>query len=392
MHRQLIVNARIVLPDSVRDGSVLIEDGRIADLVPRTAYGDADTYDAGGRWLIPGIIDLHTDYLEKELNPRPDTNFPLELAFHMMDLRAIGCGLTTVLGAARISSERDGQLGSWRGNGLALARAYEDLQATALARHFVHVRWDTNFEPEPGLYDAIRSLTRLGNLVFNENIPGRRQYRNENLAARWAERHKITEAEAAALIRRRAEEAAKINNRAQVRDELGGWVPIGSHDDTTVDDVVEAHACGATLAEMPTTIDAARKAKELGQWVCMGAPNYVRGGSHCGNLSCHEAMAENLVDILCSDYHFPSLLTAVARLIDSGTAPSDAVRLVSLNPARALGMDRDLGSIEIGKKADLALVDLHRGYGRVHSVWVDGRLCLRAHAVAPAPSSEAAAV
>jgi len=386
MNRQLITHARIVLPDSVLDGSVLLEDGRIADLGPRLAIpSDATMHDAGGRWLIPGIIDIHTDYIEKELNPRPDTNFPLELAFHMMDLRAIGCGLTTVLGAARISSERDGPAGSWRGNGLELARAYERLQETALARHFIHVRWDTNFEPESGLFDEVRALTRLGNLVFNENIPGRRQYRNDDLAAKWADRHKISVAEATELIRQRAEEAAKINNRARVREELGKFLPIGSHDDTTVEDVIEAHACGATLAEMPTTIEAARKAKELGQWVCMGAPNFVRGGSHCGNLSCHEAMAENLVDILCSDYHFPSLLTSVARLIDGGTSPSNAVRMVTINPARALGMDGDLGSIEIGKKADLVLVDLHRGYGRVRSVWVDGNPCLQAHANLPVP-------
>ena len=119
MNRQILNNATLILPDATTKGAVVIDDGKITDVLPGRSIPEGT--DLTGLYLAPGIIDIHTDYLEKELNPRPDTNFPLELAFHMMDVRAIACGITTVLGAVRVSAENDGPLGSWRGNGLQLA-------------------------------------------------------------------------------------------------------------------------------------------------------------------------------------------------------------------------------------------------------------------------------
>ena len=112
----------------------------------------------------------------------------------------------------------------------------------------------------------------------------------------------------------------------------------------------------------------------MGLSICMGAPNYVRGGSHCGNLACHDAMGEDLVDMLCSDYHFPTLLSSVLKMIHNGIDPSIAVNYVSLNPARFLGMDQDLGSIEVGKKADLVAFVESDDCAKVSHLWVDGKL------------------
>lgn len=176
----------------------------------------------------------------------------------------------------------------------------------------------------------------------------------------------------------RIAKARSVNNRAKVKAALGGRIPLGSHDDTTVEHVIEAHEAGATLSEMPCSIEAARKAKELGMMVCMGAPNYYRGGSHCGNLSCVEALEENLVDILCSDYHFPSLLASALLMMERGANPSRAMNLISLNPARYLGLDAETGSIETGKRADLAVVEPRAGFGAVSHVWVEGRLKFQA--------------
>ncbi len=136
--------------------------------------------------------------------------------------------------------------------------------------------------------------------------------------------------------------------------------------------MLAAFDCGATLSEMPCSIEAARKAKELGMMVCMGAPNYYRGGSHCGNLSCHDAMAENLVDIICSDYHFPSLLACAIRMMESGMTPSAAVNMLTLHPARHLGMDGVIGSIVPGKRADLVAFHTRSGFSDVVLVWVRG--------------------
>jgi alpha-D-ribose 1-methylphosphonate 5-triphosphate diphosphatase len=123
---------------------------------------------------------------------------------------------------------------------------------------------------------------------------------------------------------------------------------------------------------MPTTIEAARKARELGMWICMGAPNYYRGGSHCGNLSCVDALEEDLVDILCSDYHFPTMLGSAVRMIENGISPSKAINLVSLNPARLLKFDHEIGSIEVGKKADIIVFDSKKSFAAVSYAFVDG--------------------
>lgn len=375
MARTFLKNARTFLPDRLVDNAtVVIEDDRIADILPDARLDDPGI-DLAGAWLLPGLIDIHTDYLEKEINPRPQTNFPLELAFHFMDLRAISSGLTTVLGAVRVSDENDGgpNASVWRRNGLELGREYDRLAPHYLARHRIHVRWDTNFEPCAEALAVLRRLKTLGNIVFNENIPGQRQFRNlEDIARKRAARGDLTLEEAMAQLEKKIAIASQINNRPQVAAAFGGKVLLGSHDDTTEAHVVEAHAAGCSLAEMPTTLAAARKARELGLWICMGAPNHYRGGSHCGNLSCHQALEEDLVDILCSDYHFPSLLGSLIKMLEAGIDPARAVNCFTLNPARALGWGDTIGSIEPGKLADLIAVQPADGYGRVLGAWVGG--------------------
>jgi len=377
MTRQVLSNAKIVLPAKTIEGSVVIENGRIAEILPGRNF--TSSLDLNGRLLIPGIIDIHTDYIEKELSPRPESRFPVELALHYMDLRAISCGITTVLSAARISGERGGGLGSWTGDGLELARLYDSFFDRTKARHLIHIRWDTSFEPAEPALQELQKLRSIGNLVYNDNIPGERQFRDlEGVVRRQAERRGISLEQSKKLMDERIAKARLVNNRSKVKAALAGKIPLGSHDDTTVEHVIEAHESGATLSEMPCSIEAARKAKELGMMVCMGAPNYYRGGSHCGNLSCVEALAEGLVDILCSDYHFPSLLAAVLKMMESGTNPAEAINLVSRNPARYLGLDSETGSIEIGKRADLAVVEPRAGFGAVSHVFVEGRLRFQA--------------
>lgn len=377
MARRILTNATIVLRDRAVSGSLVMENDRIAEILPGRRYPEG--VDLRGRYLIPGIIDIHTDYIEKEIAPRPEAKFPLELALHYMDLRAISCGITTVLSSARISSEKGGILGTWTGDGLELAKSYESFLHRTKARHLIHIRWDTSFEPVEDALAEIAALKSVGNLVYNENIPGQRQFRDvEGMIQRQAARQGISIEQARAKMDERIARARAVNNRARVKAALAGKIPLGSHDDETVEHVIEAHEAGATLSEMPVTIEAARKAKELGMMVCMGAPNYYRGGSHCGNLSCAEALDAGVVDILCSDYHFPSLLASAVRMLEEGRSPSEAFNLVSLHPARYLGLDRETGSIEVGKRADLAAVEPHRSFGAISHVWVNGRLKFQA--------------
>jgi alpha-D-ribose 1-methylphosphonate 5-triphosphate diphosphatase len=379
--RQILTNARIVLPDRTIDGSVVVEGDRIAEVSARRY---TDGLDLDGQFLIPGLIDIHTDYMEKELNPRPSATFPLAMAFHFMDVRAIACGLTTVLGAARISNEEETQqrISIWRGDGLALAKKYRELSRTALARHFVHLRWNPNFEPVDQILEELATIESIGNLVYNDAVPGERQFRNANeeRIKAFAEREQLPMDQARVRWEERREALRQVNTRPKVKAALGGRIPLGSHDDTTVEHVDEAFETGATLSEMPCTIEAARRAKALGMMVCMGAPNYFRGGSHCGNLSCVDAMEEGLVDILCSDFHFPSMLASAVRMMEHGAEPSAAINMMSLNAARYLRRDADLGSIEVGKKADLVAFSPRESFAVVSYVWVDGFVRLKAGA------------
>jgi len=370
--RALLTNALIVTPDGVARGSVAIEDGRISEIAPRR-YGDG--IDLHGALLMPGVIDVHTDYLEKEITPRPGAEVPIEIALHVMDVRALSCGLTTVLSAARVSPERNGSAGSWDGDGLRLAREMQRLAPQMRARHLVHVRWDTRYASVAADLAELVALGGIGNVVFNDSLPGIRQFRDmDSLIRKAALQFDLTFEESRIRMKERIASLGAVDNRAAASAALAGRFPLGSHDDTTVEHVIEAHALGASLCEMPVTIEAARKAKELGMLVCMGAPNYVRGGSHCGNLSAADAFAEGLVDMLCSDYHFPSLLASAVRMISSGIAPPAVAALLSLNPARHLGRDAEFGSIEPGKRADLVAFYPRDGYADVTQTWVDGEL------------------
>jgi alpha-D-ribose 1-methylphosphonate 5-triphosphate diphosphatase len=374
MERTILTNARIVLADREMNGSVAIEGDRITEISPRH-YGQG--IDLRGAILAPGVIDIHTDYLERELAPRPSAQFPLAMAMHMMDLRALSCGLTTIVSGVRVSAEKTGPIGSWRGDGLALASQLEQMIPQLRGNHLIHVRWSPQYEDAESALEQLLSLSNIGNLVFNDDMPGERQFRNlEALIEQYAQRFKTTLEQARVQMEERAARARAINNRQQVKDILAGRIPIGSHDDTTIEHVLEAYDAGASLCEMPVSIEAARKAKELGMLVCMGAPNYYRGGSHCGNLSCQDALAEGLVDILCSDYHFPSLLACAMRMAESGSPLWSAMKLLTSNPARHLRLDAEIGSIEVGKRADLIAFHPHNGYADLSHVWVRGRTML----------------
>ncbi len=373
----VVTNARVVTPRGVVDGSVAFEEGRIIEVSARRY---ADAVDINGALLMPGVIDAHTDYIEKEINPRPGAEVSLEMALHVMDLRALACGLTTVLSAARVSPERTGSAGSWHGDGLRLAREMQRLAPRTRARHRVHIRWDTRYMPVDDDIAELCSLEGIGNVVFNDSLPGVRQYRDmDALIRKQALTLNVSIEASRELMEEKIRAALAVDNRAATARALGGRFPLGSHDDTTVEHVDEAFALGARLCEMPVTIEAARRAKELGMLVCMGAPNYVRGGSHCGNLAAHEAFAEDLVDMLCSDYHFPSLLASAVLMFASGESPTRVAELLALNPARHLGLDADLGSIEVGKLADLVAFHPRDGYADVTRTWVGGRLQFAAH-------------
>jgi alpha-D-ribose 1-methylphosphonate 5-triphosphate diphosphatase len=368
MNNILLTNARIVTPAGHFMGTVSIDNGIISGIYKEEFYPEG--IDLRGQWLIPGCIDIHTDYLEKELHPRSSASFEPSFAQHFLDVRAASCGLTTVFSAISFSENQSKQRAIEEA--VVLARQIDETNKSMLIRHFLHARVDPNTDVLLPYLAELAALDSLYLVVYNDTVPGTRQYSMEQQIEMRMQARGFSREEALEMLQLQIEATQRINHRDKIRDMFREKCILGSHDDTTEEHILEAIAYGATLAEMPTTLAAARKAKEMGMWVCMGAPNYYRGGSHCGNLSCKEAMDEGLVDILCSDYHFPTMLGSVVRMMEDGIEPQDAVNLVSLNPARMLGLGEYTGSITVGKRADLVAFSGERSFAAVSQVWVDG--------------------
>ena len=367
MNRKILTNARIVTPDSDFTGSLVIENGIISEILKDKFYPEGT--DQKEHWLIPGIIDIHTDYLEKEVNPRPSATFPLSFAMHYLDARAASCGITDVFCA--ISFSDDAMKNRSFKEALQFVKDFNKLKPNLLIRHHLQARLDPNTDSALAYLEDMKELRSLALIVYNENIPGQRQFKLDDLIDKWAIIKGKAKEEIIIEMNEKIEKLSKINHRKEFYQSFQNHYIIGSHDDTTQDHIVEAKKYGAILSEMPTTIVAARKAKEMDMWVCMGAPNYYRGSSHCGNLSCLEAMNENLVDILCSDYHFPALLGSVIKMMDDGISPSKAISYITYNPAKMLNFN-DVGSIESGKKADLVTFSIIDSHAAVSNVYIEG--------------------
>lgn len=373
-----IYGGRIVTPGRViENGTLAIEDGRIADISAhapqRISSGDID---AGGQWVLPGFVDSHSDAIEQEIQPHVRSLLPVSMALRELERKLAGQGITSMYHALGLVAAH--QLKAVRTPEMvgaivaAIHRTYADLP---LIRHKVHIRFEiTSLE----MVDFVEKLLQDGlvhQLSFTDHTPGQGQYRSLDLfRINTLQQGKVSEEEAnrymTAQLTREKVDAARLKGMADLASAQG--IPIASHDDDTIEKLDWASRLHATISEFPIQLDVAREARKRGMHVAMGAPNLVRGESTNNNLSALEAVQHDAVDMLCSDYYPPSLLHAVFKLRGLGHDMTHAVNLVSLNPAKALGIDRDAGSLEPGKAADLVLAREWNGLPLVTGTWVNG--------------------
>jgi len=369
---------RLVLGDRmIERGAVRIADGQIV-AIRETPVEDAELQ-GDGLILMAGMIDMHGDMIEREMEPRPNVRMPMEMGLRDLDRKLASSGITTAFAALSFSpGSTYGHIRSYEHTS-AMIRAIGAYRHELLVDHRVHARFEVTFPAALAVVEELIAEGSVQLISLCDHTPGQGQYRNFELQkANYAKSKGITLEQAAEQLEARiAERRASTGNleatlAAIARHCALHGVPLASHDDDTVEKVGLMQRLGANISEFPVTIEAAREARARGMLNAMGAPNALRGMSYSGNLSAREAHAAGLLDLLAADYHPSAMLPAVLALAqtDPDGLPG-AARLATLNPARALGLE-DRGEIALGKRADLIVAD-DRGVGHVRMALRDGR-------------------
>ena len=367
-----VVCADRVLPDC----DVVVIDGRIAaiepvgasdfDAQPDATMGVLPVVDARGAYVVPGLIDIHSDYVENVASPRPSVVMDLSTSLYKADRELVSHGVTTIFHSLSVYGAHVFDHKPIRdfGNVSALIDRVAALRAGEerdhLIRHRLHMRVELD---SVDLYDDIESFLRSGKVdlvSFMDHTPGQGQYRDLLVFGDTLKGYRDVSDEDVRYIVRQQQESqkltyAQITALASVARERG--VSIASHDDDSEDKLAFMDGLEATISEFPISLDIARAARARGMHTIAGAPNVMLGHSHSGNLSAREAVQAGAIDVLCSDYYPAALLDAVFTLRDQcGLDIAKAFALVTINPAKAAGIADEVGSIAVGKRADVLLV------------------------------------
>lgn len=373
----IINNVRLVLENEVVSGSLEVADGLIRNFADSPS-SLPQAHDGEGGWLLPGLIELHTDNLDKFFTPRPKVDWPAHSAMSSHDALMVASGITTVLDAVALGDVRDG--GDRLENLEKMINAVMQTQARGInrAEHRLHLRCELPHHTTLPLFRQLIDRGGVSLVSLMDHSPGQRQFSNlVKYREYYQGKYSLSDAEmnsyeADQLVL--AERWSQPNRLAIAAECRARNIALASHDDATAAHVAESHELGSVIAEFPTTLEAAQASRQHGLSVLMGAPNIVRGGSHSGNVAAHQLAQTGLLDILSSDYYPASLLDAAFRVAhdesNSFTLPQ-AVALVTRNPARALSLE-DRGMLAEGKRADMVLAHQHGDHVYVGHVWRQG--------------------
>ncbi|MCC8933095.1 alpha-D-ribose 1-methylphosphonate 5-triphosphate diphosphatase [Rhizobium sp. 'Codium 1'] len=375
MSEQIFSNARIVLEDRIVDGSVLVRNGKIAAIDEGASSSGEDF---GGDYLIPGLVELHTDHLESHYSPRPGVRWHMTSAIQAHDAQIVTSGITTVFDCLRMGSDEDGGFDKGEMRDMADAIQAAERDDRLRAEHLIHLRCEVasdnvldhfaDFEKDPHV--------RLVSLM--DHSPGQRQFQTmEQYTLYYKTKRGLTDEQFARFVESRlslSERYSTVHRNALAKACAERGITVASHDDATLAHVEEARGHGVKLAEFPTSFEAAEASHKSGMSVLMGAPNVVRGKSHSGNIAARDLAKRGVLDVLSSDYVPLSLLHASFVLADEidGISLPQAIAMVTATPARTVSLS-DRGRIESGLRADLVRVRRDHGVPVVRAVWREGR-------------------
>ncbi|MFZ5963648.1 alpha-D-ribose 1-methylphosphonate 5-triphosphate diphosphatase [Thalassococcus sp. BH17M4-6] len=371
-----LANAQLVLPDRVVLGSVTIEKGVITDIAEGDAVPDG-AQDCGGDLVLPGLVELHTDNVERHLEPRPEVDWPHLPALLAHDAELAGAGITTVFDAMRAGSIHSG-----KGRYIDYARKLADELLAARANglfkisHFLHLRAEICSETLLDELAAFGPEDRVGILSLMDHTPGQRQFRDLAVLKTYvAKKRGMNDAEFAKHV----QTLLDLQERFGAKHEAGAVAEatrlgavLASHDDTTAEHVATSARHGVGFAEFPTTLEAAQTCRRHGIAVMMGAPNLIRGGSHSGNVAAEKLARNDLLDIVSSDYVPSALLLSAFHLARIWEDLPRAVATVTHNPARAARLT-DRGALQAGMRGDVLRVRQAGQTPLLRGVWSQGR-------------------
>jgi alpha-D-ribose 1-methylphosphonate 5-triphosphate diphosphatase len=370
-------NAHIVLEDEIVTGSVLVRDGRIVDISEgHSGVGE----DLEGDYLLPGLVELHTDHLESHYSPRPGVRWMKVAAIQAHDAQVAASGITTVFDCLRMGSDEDGGFETGEMRDMADALAMAGRENRLKAEHLIHLRCEVSSADVIDHFETFEDDPQVRLVSMMDHAPGQRQFQTmDQYTLYYKTKRGLSDEAFAHFVARRQESSARYAKPH--RDIIASacaarGIAVASHDDATLDHVAEAIGYGVRLAEFPTSHEAARASHQAGMSVLMGAPNIVRGKSHSGNISARELASLGILDVLSSDYVPLSLMHAPFILADEDSEDAislpKAVAMVSATPARTVGLD-DRGRIALGLRADLVRIDRRRDVPVVRSVWREGQ-------------------
>ena len=382
----LITNGQVVTETEILNNSEVLIDGE--NIVGIYASGTTkvtqlDTVINAEEGLIaPGFVDIHSDYIENMASPRPTSVLDFDISIRETEKILINQGITTMFHSLSFIGEDEFSVKPIRSpeNVKALL---EKIAQTHNRLHLIRHRFHARLE-----IDAVDNIEQIKQFIlagkvqllsFMDHSPGQGQYRNLEIYRKTLKGYKkITDNEIDKVIA--ARQGSEKMTLAMIQDiaELAHRknIAIASHDDDTLEKIAFLKQFGATISEFPITIEVAKAAKAAGMLTLVGAPNILLGGSHSGNMSAAQAINEGVVDILCSDYYPAALLHAIFIMHEQyGQDLAKMFRLVTLNPAVAVKMDREIGSIVPGKKADVLIINKIEGdFPVITCVMVDGKV------------------
>ena len=371
-----LANARIVLADEVHHGWLRIEGETIAEIGSGVAPAGAVNCD--GDFIAPGLVELHTDNLERHIEPRPGVDWPHAAAIVAHDAELASTGITTVFDALRVGSiTRGSEKGGYAKYARSVASEILDLRARDMLKisHFLHLRAEVCSET---LVDELAEFgpeDRVGIVSLMDHTPGQRQFRDISKLEKYVKSKRgMTDADFAAHVanlKSLRERFGDKHEAATVAEAARFGATLASHDDTTRAQVEVSAGHGIHLAEFPTTVEAAKACHDHGIAVMMGAPNLMRGGSHSGNVAAEELANIGHLDIVSSDYIPAALLLAAVKLGEIWHDLPRGIRTVTKTPAESVGLT-DRGVLEAGKRADLLRFRVSEHVPLLRGVWSRG--------------------